>query len=381
MKKLGVTAVAWLLGAAWAGGQAPAARPPMAEEVFKNVQILKGIPVDQFMGTMGFFSASLGLNCTDCHVDESGGDWAKYAEDNPKKRTARRMMQMVTDLNRTSFGGRQVVTCNTCHRGNSRPNVQPSLALLYGTPPPDEPGEPITQAPGQPPAERVLDKYLQAVGGADKLSAITSFAAKGAYRGFDDQDKSAVEIFAKAPGQRTTVVHTLSGDSTTTYDGREAWIAAPDVERPMPVFPITGQELDGVKLEAELWFPSRIKQALSKWRVGAPAVLGDREVMVVQGNTANGATATLCFDSESGLLVRLIRFTESPVGRIVTQVDYSDYRDVSVRGAGAPGVISVKLPFRWTVAWLDGRSTFELTDVRANVSVEAARFARPAVSK
>src|SRR4029077_15130190 len=200
MKKLGVTAVAWLLGAAWAGGQAPGARPPMAEEVFKNVQILKGIPVDQFMGTMGFFSASLGLNCTDCHVDESGGNWARYADDNPKKRTARRMMQMVTALNRTNFGGRQVVTCNTCHRGNSRPNVQPSLALLYGTPPPDEPGEPITQAPGQPPAERgerttrargrppaerVLDKHLQTVGGADKLSAITSFAAKGAYRGFD----------------------------------------------------------------------------------------------------------------------------------------------------------------------------------------------------
>ena len=374
MKKLGVTAVAWLLGAAWAGGQAPAARPPMApmaEEVFKNVQILKGIPVDEFMGTMGFFSASLGLNCTDCHVDESGGDWAKYAEDNPKKRTARRMMQMVTALNRTNFGGRQVVTCNTCHRGNSRPNVQPSLALLYGTPPPDEPGEPIAQAPGQPPAERVLDKYLQAVGGSDKLCAITTLVAKGAYRGFDDQDKSAVEIFAKAPGQRTTVVHTLSGDSTTTYDGREGWIAAPDVEKPMPVFPITGQELDGVKLEVELWFPSRIKQALTKWRVGAPAVLGDREVMVVQGNTASGATATLCFDSETGLLVRLIRFSESPVGRIVTQVDYSDYREVS----------GVKMPFRWTVSWLDGRSTFELTEVRANVPIEAGRFARPPASK
>ena len=105
-------------------------RPPMAEEVFKNVQVLKGMPVDQFMGTMGFFSASLGMNCTDCHVDESGGNWAKYADDNDRKRTSRRMIQMVTAINRTSFGGRQLVTCNTCHRGNSRPNVMPSLALL-----------------------------------------------------------------------------------------------------------------------------------------------------------------------------------------------------------------------------------------------------------
>ena len=85
--------VVWLLSAAVMGGQAGPQRPPMAEEVFKNVQLLKGIPVDQFMGTMGFFAAATGLNCTDCHVDESGGNWAKYADDNALKQTTRRMMR------------------------------------------------------------------------------------------------------------------------------------------------------------------------------------------------------------------------------------------------------------------------------------------------
>jgi hypothetical protein len=244
----------------------------------------------------------------------------------------------------------------------------PSLALLYGTPPPDEPGEPFAQAPGQPAADQVLDKYVQAIGGAQRLASFTSFAAKGSYLGFDDQAKSALEIFAKAPGQRTTIIHTLSGDSTTTYDGRAGWIAAPETEKPVPLLAITGQELDGVKLEVELLFPTRIKQALGKWRVGPPATLGDREVAVVQGTTAAGATATLCFDAKSGLLIRLVRFSESPVGRIVTQVDYADYRDVS----------GVKMPFRWTVSWLNGRSTFELSEVRPNVPVDAGRFARPA---
>src|SRR3979409_243421 len=113
MKSLGVAAIIWSLSVAWAAGQAQSTLPaPMAENVFKNVQVLKGIPVDEFMGTMGFFSASLGLNCTDCHVDESGGNWAKSADDNALKRTARRMMQMVSALNSSSFGGRQVVTCN-----------------------------------------------------------------------------------------------------------------------------------------------------------------------------------------------------------------------------------------------------------------------------
>jgi len=369
MKAIGAMSVVWMLGVAFVSGQAAQEpKPPMAEEVFKNVQLLKGIPVDQFMSTMGFFSASLGLNCTDCHVDESGGSWAKYADDNDLKRTARRMMQMVSALNRSSFGGRQVVTCNTCHRGTRRPNVMPSLALLYGTPPPDEPGEPFVQAPGQPSADQVLDKYLQAIGGTQRLAAFTSFAAKGSYLGFDDAEKRTLEILAKAPGQRTVIISSPAGVSTTTVDGRAAWIAGPEAERPMPLMAVTGQELDGVKLEAELLFPTRIKQALSNWRVGARVIIGDREVQPVQGATAQGGTATLCFDVESGLLVRLVRFTESPVGRVVTQTDYADYRDVA----------GIKMPFRWTVSWLDGRSTFELNEVQPNVPIDAARFGKPA---
>src|SRR5262245_9320226 len=369
MKTLRAATIVWLLGAVSAAGQAGAkpAGAPVAEDVFKNVQVLKGIPVDQFMGTMGFFSASLGLNCTDCHVDESGGNWAKYADDNALKQTTRRMIRMVTSINQTSFGGRQLVTCNTCHRGTRKPNVMPSLALLYGSPPPDEPGDPIAQAPGQPSADQVLDKYLAALGGTSRLANVSSIVAKGTYKGYDDADKSALEMFAQAPAQRSTVVHTLSGASATTFDGREGWIAAPETEKPVPLLAVTGQDLDGMKLEAELLFPSHIKQSLTKWRVGARMTIDDREVQPVQGTTATGGTATLCFDAESGLLVRLVRFSESPVGRLVSQIDYSDYRDVS----------GVKMPFRWTVSWLDGRSVFELSEVRPNVAVDRARFARP----
>jgi len=251
-------------GVSISGQARPEQKPPMAEDVFKNIQVLKGIPVDEFMGTMGFFSASLGMNCTDCHVDESGGSWAKYADDNDRKRTARRMIQMVSALNRSSFGGRQMVTCNTCHRGNSRPNVMPSLALLYGTPPPEEPGDPFEQAAGQPPADQILEKFIQAVGGAQRLTNLTSFVARGTYLGFDDAEKRELEISAKAPGQRATIIQSPSGVSATIYDGRTAWIAAPETERPVPLLAVTGQELDGVKLEAELLFPVRIKQALSK---------------------------------------------------------------------------------------------------------------------
>ena len=198
------TAIAACFTVVLSGRQAPA--PPMAEQVFKNIQVLKGIPVDEFMLTMGFYATATGLNCTDCHVEESGGSWARYADDNPLKMQTRRMQVMMNTINRTNFGGRQVVTCDTCHRGFSRPNVMPSINRLYGSPPNDEPGDPIEQASGQPPPDQVLDKYFAALGTPQRLAALTSFTGKGTYMGFDDADKSPMEMVARATGERSVVV-------------------------------------------------------------------------------------------------------------------------------------------------------------------------------
>ena len=188
------------------------------------------------------------------------------------------------------------------------------------------------------------------------------------YQGYEDPDKHPVEIFAKAPGQRTTIVHTAEGDSTTTYDGRAGWIAGPSGEKPVPVLALAGGDLDGIKLDAELTFPARTKQSLTEWRrVNFPDPVDDRDVQVLQGTTAGRTLTTFYFDAESGLLLRLVRSGDSPVGRIPTQIDFADYRTVA----------GVKMPFRWTTTWLDGRSTTELTEVQPNVPIDAAKFAQP----
>src|ERR1700682_211132 len=164
--------------AAWicvAFAQTPAAtKPQMAEQVFKNIQVLKGIPVDEFMGTMGLFSAALTVCCGDCHTG-AGTSNPKWEDDPPRKRTARRMVQMVNAINHDSFGGRQVVTCWTCHRGTPSPAVTPSIDTIYGEPlivPADIlPAAPATA--GAPTADQILDKYIQALGGADRLAKVT----------------------------------------------------------------------------------------------------------------------------------------------------------------------------------------------------------------
>src|SRR4051812_38528097 len=255
---------------------APAqAKAQLAEEAFKNVRVLKGIPVKEFMSTMGFFAASLSLNCTDCHGSASASDWANYAIDTPLKNRARQMIVMVKGLNNANFGGRPFVPCYTCHRGARKPTVVPSLAAQYGEPPAEDPDavEAFAGARVTATADQIIDKYVQAVGGAQALGSLTSFTAKGTYEGFDsDFTKVPVDLYAKAPNLRALVMHTATGDATTVYDGREAWQAYPRDLLPVPFIALVGADLTGARLDAQLAFPASIKQLLTDWRADFSAV-------------------------------------------------------------------------------------------------------------
>jgi hypothetical protein len=371
------TAAAWLLSVALVGGQAPqagtltAAQNQMAaERVFKNVTVLRGLPVDEFMGTMGVFSAALGFSCEDCHT-ASSNDWANYAKDtSPRKQMARQMVVMMQGINKQYFGGRQVVTCFSCHRGSNRPKVTASLNILYGTPPPDELDVLVIPAePGGPTAVQILDRYLQAVGGAQRAAALTSYVAKGMYSGYGPEGfPRPVEIYAKAPNQKSVrVVDPEAGDNITTFNGTAGWQSAPF--KPIDVLELHGAELDSARADAELMFPASVKTALTGLRTSND-FLDDRTVLVVQG-MKGAAIVTLYFDEETGLLTRQVRSTPSPVGRLPVRIDYSDYRDVN----------GLKMPFKWTLTWLDGRSNFEIEGYQTNVAIDAARFNRPAPPK
>jgi hypothetical protein len=349
-----------------ASGQ-PAPRPPqLAEQVFKNVQVLRGIPVDEFMDTMGMFSAATGLNCAHCHAIDNGGGWEGYATETPLKQTARRMLRMVTALNKDSFGGTRTITCNTCHRGDQRPKPVPSLTIQYSAPAEDPNDIDSFPASGMPSADAIFDKYLQALGGRARVESITSIVAKGTYAGYDtDHVKVPVDVFSRPPASRTTIVHTKLGDSVRAFDGTQGWIAAAD--RPVLLMPLTGGNLAGARVEALLPFPLALKQAFVRWRV-TETTIDDTDVHLVQGvPQARQTPVNLYFDEASGLLLRVLRFTDTAVGRVPTQIDFADYRDVQ----------GTKMPFKITTTWTDGQSTIELTDVQANVAIDAARFRQP----
>jgi outer membrane lipoprotein-sorting protein len=235
------------------------------------------------------------------------------------------------------------------------------------------PDEILEQAPRVPSADQILDKYIQALGGTQSVAALTSFAGKGTYEGYDTgHDEVPVEVFGQAPAQRATIIHTRDGDSISAYDGHTAWIAAPEEMKPLPLIALTGGELDGARIEAQMFFPSGIKQFLQEWRVGPPFMIEDRQTDVVQGKmTPGGLPVKLYFDRQTNLLLRLERYTDSPLGIVPTQIDYSDYRVVS----------GVKIPFHLVTTWTDGQSTIALSEVKTNVPIDATKFAKPTPSR
>jgi hypothetical protein len=359
-------AVTCLVTVSALSAQAPGAagdRRIVTQDVFKSVTVLRDIPVDTFFDAMGMFANAMGNDCTFCHLPQAALDRAKFAEVTPRMQRARQMIAMMQTINKNFFGGAPRVTCFTCHHGNQSPRSDPNIALQYSTPEEDPNARDFT-TDATLSADKIFEKYLQTVGG-NNLAKLTSFAAKGTYAGFDTLfEKVPVDVFAKAPNQYTTIVHMKAGNSVRAFNGTNGWMAGPDTA--IPLVTLTEGNLDRARLEALVAFPSGIPTAYPHWRVGR-AVLNDEEVTVVQGIDDDRQPIANLYFAPSGLLVRAVRWTLTPVGFVPTQIDYSDFRDVA----------GVKVPFKRVVSQTFMQMTVELTDVQPNAAVAATNFARP----
>jgi photosynthetic reaction center cytochrome c subunit len=266
------------------------------------------------------------------------------------------------------------------------------MEVIYGEPS-LFPDDIVVPTPGLPAPETILDKFIEASGGAQRLAGLTGFVGKGTSVGFGGFGGGGdVEIDAKFPDQRSTIIlfkeETGRGDQIRSYDGHAGWVRTP--LNVLGEYQLNGGDLDGARFDAQLSFPGQIKQTLTNLKTGPPTAImdlpgpqsqtslqkdidlsGSHSVNVVQGTGPRGLLVTLYFDRQTGLLLRELRYGKSPIGRVPTQIDYDDYRDVN----------GIKLPFRITYAWLDGRDSIELNDIKLNVPIDEAKFGRPAPLK
>lgn len=351
----GVAGLAVTSGKAQSGGaQAPAAAPKLAEEQFKNIQLFKGLPADQLIPAMQFMTASLGVECEFCHVS---GAFEK--DDKKEKGFAREMIKMMWAVNKSNFDGKREVTCYTCHRGARDPIGTPVIPPAPSLPEAAEAEKAgKTQAPG---ADSLLGKYLSAMGGADALEKITSRVQRGTLEGFTDQ-KIPIEIYSKAPEKRISIVHLRGGDSITAFDGKTGWLGLPNRTRAM-----NAAENEAARMDADLMLAANLKKQFAKFSVEPGEKIDGHETWLVIGRNEGQPPLKLYLDRESGLLLRLLRYAESPLGRNPTQIDFADYRLAD----------GIQVPFRWTQARPGGRFTIHVEELQQNVPVDDAKFAMP----
>jgi photosynthetic reaction center cytochrome c subunit len=343
---------------------APAQAAPgsvkLAEQQFKNIKVLKGIPADEVIPAMEFITASLGVECEFCHVRQEHG-LAFDKDDKKPKEIARKMITMAMAINKDNFEGKREVTCYSCHRGAAHPVGTP-LVAVEGEKPAEHDHDKKPDAAALPSADQLFEKYLTASGGAATINKIASRVAKGTIGGFGDQH-FGIDIVAKAPDKRLSTMHMPGGESTTAYDGKSGWLSFPG----RPVHMMNAAESAGARIDADFHLPVDAKSLRDNWKPAPGEAIDGHPTDVLVGQTEGQPPLRLYFDAQTGLLVRLIRYTETPLGRLPTQVDYADYRDAD----------GAKVPYQWSISRPGNRFTIQVEQLQQNVPVDDSKFATP----
>jgi outer membrane lipoprotein-sorting protein len=346
---------------AQSGGAPQSPAPQLAEQQFKNIKVLKGVPADQIFPSMQFITASLGVECEYCHV--RGDKGLEFEKDDKKtKVTARKMMEMMFAINKENFEGHRDVTCYSCHRGAADPVATPTIT--DEEPKPEvERGKALADAkPVLPTADQLLDKYLATIGGEAALQKISSRVEQGKITANGQQ--LPIEVYAKAPDKRISIMHLPNGESITAFDGKQGWLSNAGHPHMM-----SAAENDAARIDSDIYFAAHLKNLYKKFTVVPGEKIDGHDTYLVIGRNQGQPPLRLYFDQQSGLLLRLVRYAETGLGRMPTQIDYTDYRDAD----------GVKIPYRWTLARPGNRFTIQVDQVQQNVPVEDAKFTPPAM--
>jgi len=325
-------------------------------EVFKNLKVLNDTPSDLLLPSMQFITSSLGVHCEYCHVEN-----AFEKDDKKPKQTAREMMRMVEEINRTRFEGHQEVTCYSCHRGNPKPLTIPVIAktppLLLSNPVPDD----AAAQAEQPSPQEVLSKYITARGGAAALGAVSNLEERGTFT--SDSRTFPAELYVTKSGQTATTIHLPGADRISAFDGTSGWIVLPG----RPSRAMTSAERDAIRVDAALQSGADLRTIFPEIKFKEISKLGAVNTIVMAGLRPGLPPVELYFDTTTGLLQRSVYYSPSALGLNPTQTDYSDYRKIG----------AVKIPFHWTVATPTGQFSMQIVSARLNVSIPEKVFSKP----
>lgn len=326
-----------------------------AEQVYKNIQVFKGLPNSQLESAMLFMEGSLQVGCGHCHV------WEDFSKDEkPAKRTARKMILMVRQLNETQFQGKQMISCNTCHRGQTPPAAPLLFAKIEGAGS-EGSGSQGTSA-ALPTAEQLFARDLQAAGGEKGLKNIHSRVMKGT-RSSSEGWRSLVEIYQEAPGKWRDSFK-LQAQFANVFDGFHGWN-----QDDQGIHDLNPQDLAKLKEEAEFYRDLKLGEMFANARTTGKEKINGKDSYVVEAKTGEGQRRQLYFDVGTGLLMRIVRFDPSPFGPIPDAVDYVDYRELD----------GIQVPFSISHLRPDYSLMDTFSQIEQNVPIAPNTFDKPAM--
>ncbi|HET6854957.1 MAG TPA: c-type cytochrome [Pyrinomonadaceae bacterium] len=352
------------------------------EQVQKNIKVLTGMPQSQLVPVMNFFAASMGRRCNYCHVNNQG-QWDYASDAKPEKTSAREMIKLVMDINKTTERLKlDPVSCYTCHRGRTSPQSIPVLPLPLPSPAPNaggagpnpgatpqaSPQASPSPTPALPSADEIFSKYAAAVGGQTAIDKLKSRTAKGTVTQANG-NSFQFELTQAAPDKFYLLVTTQQGTVERGFNGQVGW-----EKTARGVREITGAELINFKAANGLFTLLNLKEQYSKPPRVRKDKLGDHDVYIVDGTTTENRRMRLYFDASSGLLLRRTTAMSTIVGIIPDQIDLEDYREAD----------GLKFPFTARTAALEvgnPTSTRTFTEVKLNVPVDESKFNMPQATK
>ncbi len=326
------------------------------EQIFKNIQVLKGMPQSQFTGAMDFMMAALGVNCNYCHVGAWENDFMTA------KRVSREMILMMRDINDKTFGGRMVVNCATCHQGRPKPVSaapldQDALRKMNAV---DNP----SSVKSLPTAEQLIDKYVRAVGGRAAFEKLNSRVIKSSLL-LSGGATLSQEVYMKAPNKAVFIDTAADEVSFRGFDGTVGWSMNNQVQRRLK-----GAVLNQLRFNSEFNSEIRLTELFTEMRVTGKEKIGQHETYAVEAKPVYGDPQKLYFDARTGLLLRVLIEIGTSFGPILDQTDFSDYRKVD----------GVRLPFLLRRTSLFDNSTTKVKEVRHNIPIDDAKFSMPAAN-
>jgi hypothetical protein len=337
--------------------QSPASqRGRTAREAYKNIQVLSDLPESQLNDTMFFMKASLGVSCTHCHVDYESFE----KDDKPAKHVARDMIRMVRALNDSNFGGRNVISCNTCHRGQVRPSAPLAFAPIVGPRPAPKPAANVP-GPVLPTVDQIFDRYIGATGGSVAQAQVATMVMKGTMSSSEGWT-APLELDQKVPDKSLSTFE-LQGQWRSGFNGTAGW-----GQDNQDVHTLAGTDLALFRLRSSFFRPSTVRRLYSGLAVVGTDTVAGSATYVVEGTLVDAGPQRLFFDIQSGLLVRVTAWTATLFGPLPQEFDLENYRSVG----------NIKVPFTVSDLKPDFSSVDHLETGQANVPIADARFERPA---